>query len=297
MAEKPAAAVVLALFLVAGCGDPTAAGGGGTSSGAGSGGSGGVAAPAGGSGGSAATGSGGGGGTGSGGAGTGNDASILGGGAGSTSNGSGGANNDSSPDASSPDASGTAPHDFVCSELVGLWVASQWWGAFEKGVDNARWQFMFQHHGYLELFADPESPFWKNSISSTCGAQSTTPDRVIFLPFSLTLMTLEDWHAQLTKLVDTMKQKFVGVKRIELLSTLRSPGNMLCPNDNDPGTIVPAYVDQAIAAVAAESGGLVTAGPKIELPDCSWWAGGTDLTGQGNTGVGQLMAAYYQAHP
>ena len=75
-----------------------------------------------------------------------------------------------------------------------------------------------------------------------------------------------------------MKQKFVGVKRIELLSTLRSPGNRLCPNDNDPGTIVPEYVDQAIAAVAAESGGLVTVGPKIELQDCSWWAGGTDLT-------------------
>jgi hypothetical protein len=288
MAEKPATAVVFALFLVAGCGDPTAVGGsGGASSGAGSGGSSGMIAPADGSGGSAATGSGGGAGIASGGAGTGNDASIL---------GSGDANT-SAPDASNADTSATQPHDFVCSELIGLWVASQWWGSFEKGVDNARWQFMFQHHGYLELFADPESPFWKNSITSTCAAQSTTPDRVVFLPFSLTLMTMEDWHAQLTRLVDTMKQKFVGVRRIELLSTLRSPGNMLCPNDKDPGTIVPAYVDQAIAAVAAESGGLVTAGPKVELPDCSWWAGGTDLTGAGNTGVGQLMAVYYQAHP
>ncbi|HXI54601.1 MAG TPA: hypothetical protein VNO55_00965, partial [Polyangia bacterium] len=283
---------VLAIFLVAGCGDPPAAGGGGASA-AGAGGSGGGVTPASGSGGSAATGIGSSGGS----AGTASDAAIPGGGTGGSSNGTGDASNTGAADASSVDGSGVEPHDFVCSELIGLWVASQWWGAFEKGVDNARWQFMFQHHGYLELFADPESPFWKNPIASACAAQSTTPDRVIFLPFSLTLMTMEDWHAQLTKLVDTMKQKFVGVRRIELLSTLRSPGNMLCPNDKDPGTIVPGYVDQAIAAVAAESGGLVTVGPKIELPDCSWWAGGTDLTGAGNTGVGQLMAAYYQAHP
>jgi hypothetical protein len=295
MAEKPAAVVVLALFLVAGCGEPTAAGGGGASVGGGSGGSGGGAAPDGGSGGSATTGSGSGGDAGSGVGETGNDASILGSGGASNTGGDG--SNASAPDGGSADGAGTQPHDFVCNELIGLWVASQWWGAFEKGVDNARWQFMFQHHGYLELFADPQSPFWKNSFASACAAQSTTPDRVIFLPFSLTLMTMEDWHTQLTKVVDTMKRKFVGVKRIELLSTLRSPGNMLCPNDNDPGTIVPGYVDQAIAAVAAESGGLVAVGPKIELPDCSWWAGGTDLTGAGNTGVGQLMAAYYQAHP
>ncbi|HVY26468.1 MAG TPA: hypothetical protein VHB79_07930 [Polyangiaceae bacterium] len=186
--------------------------------------------------------------------------------------------------------------DFQCTELIGLWVASQWWGSFEKGVEDASWQFMFQHHGYLELFADPESEFWKNQVTSPCSVQSQTPDRVVFLPFSLTLDTLEQWQTNLAQVVETMKGRFPGVKRIELMTTLRSPRNMPCANDTDPNTIVPAYVDEAIANVADASGGLVTVGPKIELKTCDWWAGGTDLTGAGNAGAGELLAQYYQTH-
>jgi hypothetical protein len=195
---------------------------------------------------------------------------------------------------------GSAPalttKDFECTELIGLWVASQWWGSFEKGVDTAHWEFMFQHHGYLEMFADPASPFWGNDVSSKCTSAATAPDRIVFLPFSLTLMTLDDWVKNLTQVVATMKSKYPGVKRIELMTTLRGPQNMPCANDTDPNTIVPAYVDQAIQTVVDASGGLVTVGPKIELASCDWWAGGTDLTGAGNTGAGQLLAEYYQTH-
>ncbi len=186
--------------------------------------------------------------------------------------------------------------DFACTELIGLWVASQWWDSFEKGVENPHWQFMFQHHGYLEQFADTASPYWANAVSSKCTTGTATPDRVVFLPFSLSLATLEQWTTNLTQVVATMKTKFPGVKRIELMTTLRSPGNLPCANDTDPNTVVPAYVDQAIETVAAGSGGLVTVGPKIELMSCDWWAGGTDLTGAGNTGAGQLLASYYQTH-
>lgn len=186
--------------------------------------------------------------------------------------------------------------DFACSEVIGLWVASQWWDTFEKGVANDHWQFMFQHHGYLEMFADPASPYWSNAVSSKCTSLAATPDRVIFLPFSLSLLTLADWLTNLKQVVETMKGKFPGVKRIELMTTLRSPGNMPCDNDTDPNTVVQPYVDQAVQMVADASGGLVTVGPKIELTSCSWWAGGTDLTGDGNTGVGQLLSAYYQTH-
>jgi hypothetical protein len=191
---------------------------------------------------------------------------------------------------------GTSRSDYVCTELVGLWVASQWWDTFEKGVDGNKWEFMFQHHGYLEMFADPASPYWMNAVSSKCTMSAATPDRVVFLPFSLSLNTMDEWVTNLNQVVETMKGKFPGVKRIELMTTLRSPGNMPCANDTDPNTVVAPYVDQAIQMVADASGGLVTVGPKIELASCSWWAGGTDLTGAGNTGVGQLLAAYYQTH-
>ena len=223
-----------------------------------------------------------------------------GGASGASSGGLGGtaAGGSAAAQAAAAGSGGSAPalttKDFECTELIGLWVASQWWDSFEKGVDNAHWQFMFQHHGYLEQFADSASPYWANSVSSKCGAADATPDRVVFLPFSLTLNTLEQWQTNLTRVVATMKSKFPGVKRIELMTTLRSPGNMPCANDTDPNTVVAPYVDQAIQLVADASGGLVTVGPKIELMSCDWWAGGTDLTGAGNTGAGQLLAGYYQ---
>jgi hypothetical protein len=221
-------------------------------------------------------------------------ASALSGGGASGGSASGGGA--SGGGASGGAASVLTSKDFACSELIGLWVASQWWDSFEKGVPNDQWQFAFQHHGYLEMFADPASPYWANAVSSKCTASAATPDRVIFLPFSLSLMTLDEWLMNLKQVVETMKGKFPGVKRIELMTTLRSPGNMPCANDTDPNTVVAPYVDQAIQMVADASGGLVTVGPKIELTSCAWWAGGTDLTGAGNTGVGQLLSAYYQTH-
>jgi hypothetical protein len=210
----------------------------------------------------------------------------------------GGASDGSAGAIATSDAGVLTTRDFVCTELVGLWVASQWWPTFEKGVDGDHWEFMFQHHGYLELFADPTSPYWTNAVSSKCTAGAGTPDRVVFLPFSLTLDTMDEWVTNLKQVVETMKGKFPGVKRIELMTTLRAPGNVLCANDSYPFTLVPSYVDQAIQQVADGSGGLVTVGPKLEVGDCSWWAGeGTDdLTGAGNTGAGQLLAAYYQTH-
>lgn len=199
------------------------------------------------------------------------------------------------PDAAtSADAGATGP--FHCSEMIGLWVMSQWWGPFEKGVDASAWQYIFVHHGYLETWADPASTYWKTGVISACAAQSANPDRVIFLPFSLTLNTAEQWQTNLEKVVANIKAKFAGVQRIEFITTIRSPNNQPCPNDSDPNVVVPSYVDQAIQTVADASGGLVTAGPKIAVADCNWWAGGTDLTGAGNNGVGQLYSAYYQEH-
>jgi len=198
--------------------------------------------------------------------------------------------------ASVSDAGQPVPLDFACSEMVGLWVMSQWWGAFEKGVDNARWQYIFVHHGYLEMWADPASPYWKTAVISPCAMHPEGPDRVIFLPFSLSLNTLEQWQSNLTQVVSAIQTNFPSVKRIELISTIRSPGNQPCANDQDPNVVVPPYVDQAIQNVADGSGGLVTVGPRIAVANCNWWVGGTDLTGEGNTGVGQLYAEYYKTH-
>jgi hypothetical protein len=194
------------------------------------------------------------------------------------------------------DAGQPAAGPFVCSKMVGLWVMSQWYGTFEKGVDNARWEYIFVHHGYLEMWADPASAYWKTAVISPCATGPEAPDRVIFLPFSLSLNTLDQWQSNIEKVVQAIRTLVPSVKRIELISTIRSPGNMPCPNDTDPNIVVPPYVDQAIQNVADGSGGLVTVGPKIAVENCNWWVGGTDLTGEGNTGVGRLYAEYYKDH-
>ncbi|HEY2902007.1 MAG TPA: hypothetical protein VGL59_15610 [Polyangia bacterium] len=268
--------------------------------------------PTAGSGGTSDTGSGSGGQTGSGGSNVVVDAGPSAGGSGGTvSGGSGGSGGNAGNDAGSiiggggsggatPDAAGGTPSasgPFACSEMIGLWVMSQWWDPFEKLVDNAAWQYIFVHHGYLETWADPTNAYWTTQTISPCAQNAGSPDRVIFLPFSLTLNTEEQWQTNLSKIVDAIKLKFSGVKRIEFISTIRSPNNQPCANDSDPNVVVPAYVDQAIQAVAGSSGGLVTVGPKIEVANCNWWAGGTDLTGAGNTGIGQLYGAYYKDHP
>lgn len=225
--------------------------------------------------------------------GSGGQTAMPGGSGGAVTAGTGGAPAPADGGSSAPSAGGP----FQCSEMIGLWVMSQWWGAFEKGVDNNAWQYIFVHHGYLEGWADPANAYWKTAVISPCGQNSATPDRVIFLPFSLTLNTGEAWQTNISKVVDNIKAKFAGVKRIELISTIRNPMNQPCANDKDPNIVVPQYVDDAIKAVADASGGLVTVGPKIEVGACNWWGGGTDLTGAGNTGVGQLYAAYYKDHP
>jgi hypothetical protein len=187
---------------------------------------------------------------------------------------------------------GAAPASFACTELIGLLIASRWWPTFDKDINApAKWQFMFQWMGEVELFADPTNAYWNNAVATPCpGAK---PDRVVFLPHSLTLTTLADFQAALTKLIPTIQGKFPGVKRIELITTVRTPGNMPC---NGVGTVVPAYVDQAIQNVADASSGLVTVGPKAEVQSCAWFAAMDDLTAAGYAGIGKLYADYYNTH-
>ncbi|HXI56265.1 MAG TPA: hypothetical protein VNO55_09410, partial [Polyangia bacterium] len=232
-----------------------------------------------------------------GGGGGGSDGSTASGAGGAVSGGGGGATAGTGGSNATDGGNASAPGPFTCSEMIGLWVMSQWWGPFEKVVDSAAWQYIFVHHGYLETWADPTSAYWTTKAISPCGSKADSPDRIIFLPFSLTLKTEEEWQSNLVKVVDAIKMRFKDVKRIEFITTLRSPGNQPCANDSDPNVVVPPAVDQAIQAVADASGGLVTVGPKIELANCNWWVGGTDLTAAGNTGVGELYGAYYKNHP
>ncbi|HEX3695984.1 MAG TPA: hypothetical protein VH374_11395 [Polyangia bacterium] len=182
---------------------------------------------------------------------------------------------------------------FTCNQLLGPSNITQWWPVFEALMNGDHWQYMAGLHAFVDNWADPNSPFWTTAVTSPCTSGAKNPDRVLLVVFSTTL-TQAAFQPAITKAVATIKTKYPGVKRIELLTNPRSPMNKLCTGD-DPNSVVPPYIDQAIQNVADQSGGDVTVGPKIEVGSCTWWdAHGTDFTSTGAAGVGALYGAYYK---
>ena len=61
----------------------------------------------------------------------------------------------------------------------------------------------------------------------------------------------------------------------------------------------PAFVDEAIAAVAASNPALVTVGPKFYSNDCAAFVSlhGPHLTPAGQKEMAAKVGAYYAAHP
>ena len=104
----------------------------------------------------------------------------------------------------------------------------------------------------------------------------------------------------ITKAIATLEMKYPSAREIDLLTMSRAPGNVMCPNNNDPWTVVGSYVDQAIQAVASASGGFVVVGPQYFVPDCKTSysvANDTDFTTSAATAIAQMIAPYYVAHP
>ncbi len=185
---------------------------------------------------------------------------------------------------------------FVCTHVMGGSAIGQWWPYFEPRLDSAHWQDVSVANAYVESWADPANALWATATASACTTDSLTPDRVLLVTYSATLNSMAMYEASITKAVATIKAKFAGVKRIELLTTLRSPNNQMCPGAAAL-TVVQPYVDQAVQTVAAQSGGLVTVGPKIAVPDCAAWQGATtNLTPAASMAVGPLYFDYYKDH-
>jgi len=159
-----------------------------------------------------------------------------------------------------------AADDFVCTEVLGVSVTGDWFGAgFEKGLDDGRWQVRWRSKAFVELWADPASDLWALPAQSPCTRRSDDPDRVIFTAVNWEWKTREEWESRLEAALATIRAKRPGARRIELMTMLRAPGNQTC---GSVMTVVQPYVDEAIAAVVARHPGLVTAAPKVFLKTC-----------------------------
>jgi hypothetical protein len=195
-------------------------------------------------------------------------------------------------------AAGTPSPKFVCNEVVAMTLTREWYQAgFEDtpGIAADHWQLKARQSGYITEWSNPASDFWNQQVQSPCANGSASPDRVVITVLSWTppcCQTQAQWEAEVTKAVTTLRAKYAGLKRIDLMTVVRGPGNKACPLPAAPGEYVamPPELDGALAGVAAKFPNIVFVGPKVEAPSCeAFRGGGPHLTAAGNAAVARTI--------
>src|SRR4029079_9574959 len=129
------------------------------------------------------------------------------------------------------------PHagGYECTLLIGLGVTREWFTPdFEKAVGDGRCQAVFRHGTFVQHWADPPHEAWSAPIVSPCSKGSQAPDRVLFVTANWEFKTVDERSEQLKRVVKTRETKFPSVKRIELMTVVRPPGNVSCGGAKSP---------------------------------------------------------------
>lgn len=192
--------------------------------------------------------------------------------------------------------SGSSQAAYACTLVIGIQATEEWYSfGFETMVDNSKWELIWVHSGFVELWADPNDPVWSTAVTSPCAQNPGKPDRVIFLALNFDYNTLAQWTPVITSSVANLKAKYPSAKRIELMSFIRAPGNNPCPQaPAKRSTITPAQ-DDAMAMAAAADPGLVVVAPKFEAKSCSEFnSNPPHPSPAGVTAWVKMMADYYR---
>jgi hypothetical protein len=198
---------------------------------------------------------------------------------------------------------GTGGHAaFACNLVIGNSTTQQWFDSgflTYPGIDPTRWQLIWVAHHYLDSWANPADAGWGTALDSG----STRPDRVIFIvTYSPPYPTEATYQTDLTAIVNNIQARYATVKRIEIMTLVRAPGNSgtACSSKANNEQSIPPAEDDAIAAVGADPSfaGLVFALPPAYVTTCSdFLTDEPQYTTTGATDIAQVYAAYYAAHP
>ncbi|HVZ87624.1 MAG TPA: hypothetical protein VHG72_11690, partial [Polyangia bacterium] len=197
---------------------------------------------------------------------------------------------------------------FTCNLVIGNSTTQQWFdGGFltYPGIDATHWEMFFVAHHYIDAWADPNDSGWTTPLDMgrACARDATDPDRVIFIVTYAPPYPPESlYETDIASIVRNIEAKYAGVKRIEIMTLVRSPGNVAtaCSSTANNEQAIPAAEDQAIAAVAANPSfaGLVFAAPPFYIPKClDFITDKPQYTTAGAADVAQVYGAYYAAHP
>jgi hypothetical protein len=177
------------------------------------------------------------------------------------------------------------------------------------GIDPTRWELIMVAHHYTDAWAVPGDPAWDTPVSHACAQNSTTPDRIAFMATQWSENTAAEWEADFAGIIKNIQTKWPNVKRIELMPSTSTPGDVPCPGTGAEAseTTIPAYGYAAIDAMPAKYPGLVFSTPHFEVTKCSDFIGNggapqyapnsTATTGPAVMDVAGVFGAYYAAHP
>jgi hypothetical protein len=196
-----------------------------------------------------------------------------------------------------PPGTPAGPNAFTCTLVIGIQATGQWFDAgFEKLVDDSKWELIAVHSGFIQDWADPNGPMWSMSPSSPCASNPKAPDRVIFVGLYLHWMdaTVDQWVSQLAAVVTNLKAKNSNLRRVELATFVRAPGDMPCPGTMPFKSWIKPAQDQANVTVAAMFPDLVTVSPKFEVSSCADFGGNPPhFTSAAAMAVAKMIADNY----
>ena len=120
--------------------------------------------------------------------------------------------------------SAAAQAQFVCNQVIGLTLTREWCQAgFEQapGIADDRWQLKARQSGYTPSGRTPIVTFWNQQPQSPCANGSASPDHVVLTVLSWRppcCATQAEWEAQVGKAVATVRSRYAGLKRIDLMT-------------------------------------------------------------------------------
>jgi hypothetical protein len=182
---------------------------------------------------------------------------------------------DAAPPADAPPAApGGDGETYSCTLIFGINATAEWYDqGFEKLVDNAKWELVRVHSGFIELWANPSDAVWKTAISSPCAQDPTKPDRILFVALNFDFTTLDQWLPPLTATVKNLRAKYPSARRIELATFVRAPGNKACAQGPAKRSTIAPAEDQAIDMVVATDPSVLRVAPKFEAKTCAEFSG------------------------
>ena len=208
----------------------------------------------------------------------------------------------SSPGAMGPLAGADGPSSatsFSCSLVIGPKATAEWFNAgFEQLVPDGQWELLAVTAGWIEAWADPAYPAWTSMPSSPC---ATAPDRVIFVGVDRNhdsdQVAREEWIRLLKAVVGNLTAKFSTLRRIELATFVRAPGNIPCAASFPKKSWIDPVQDEANTIVSSMFPTMVTVAPKFEVQSCADFGGNPPhFSTVAAPAVAIAIASHYKTH-